>query len=137
MSARSCLVIILAAGEGTRMKSMRSKVLHEVGSRAMIGHVLNLAASIGAERSAVVVGPDASELRALVARTDAKAAVFEQTERLGTAHAVLAAAPAFAEPVDDVLILYGDTPLVTPETLAKVRAALAGGAEVAVLGFEA
>ncbi|MEZ5841571.1 MAG: bifunctional UDP-N-acetylglucosamine diphosphorylase/glucosamine-1-phosphate N-acetyltransferase GlmU [Hyphomicrobiales bacterium] len=137
MADRSCLVIILAAGEGTRMKSALPKVLHQVGGRAMVGHVLDLASAIGAGRRAVVIGPNADAVRKVVTAADAGAKVYEQTERLGTAHAVLAAAAAFAEPVDDVLILYGDTPLVTVETLQQVRAALADGADVAVLGFDA
>src|SRR5258707_515146 len=84
---------------------------------------------------AVVVGPDVPAVRAFVAKRAPQAAVYEQSERLGTAHAVLTAKAELAAGFDDVLILYGDTPLVTPETLKRLRAELAGGADVAVLGF--
>ena len=86
-------------------------------------------------QSAVVIGPDhqavATEAKAVIPHTE----IFVQTERRGTAHAVLAAKAAIAQGADDVLVLVGDAPLIQPQTLAKLRSALADGAAVAVLGF--
>jgi bifunctional UDP-N-acetylglucosamine pyrophosphorylase/glucosamine-1-phosphate N-acetyltransferase len=134
---RSCLSVILAAGEGTRMKSSRSKVLHEVAGLALVGHVAKAAAAAGSTSLALVVGRDAALVRGAVAHLARDVAVFEQKERLGTAHAVLSARAALEEGHDDVLVLFGDTPLITPAALALARASLAGGAAVAVMGFRA
>lgn len=136
MSDRSLLVVVLAAGEGTRMKSRLPKVLHKVAGRTMLHHVLAATRAAGATRTAVVVGPGREDVAAEATRIVPDAQVFVQTERLGTAHAVLAARAALAEGADDVLVLYADTPLVRPETLARLRAPLAEGAAVAALGFE-
>lgn len=136
MSDRSLLVVVLAAGEGTRMKSRLPKVLHKVAGRSMLHHVLAATRAAGATRTAVVVGPGRDDVAAEATRIVPDAQVFVQTERLGTAHAVLAARAALAEGADDVLVLYADTPLVRPETLARLRAPLAEGAAVAALGFE-
>ncbi|HXW26456.1 MAG TPA: bifunctional UDP-N-acetylglucosamine diphosphorylase/glucosamine-1-phosphate N-acetyltransferase GlmU [Xanthobacteraceae bacterium] len=133
MPARTCLAIVLAAGEGTRMRSLRPKVLHALAGQSLLAHVL--AAAKEANAVAVVVGPGhdavAAEAHALVAG----AAVYVQAERRGTAHAVLAAAAAIARGWDDVLVIFADTPLVRDATLARLRAAVAHGAAVAVLGF--
>jgi bifunctional UDP-N-acetylglucosamine pyrophosphorylase/glucosamine-1-phosphate N-acetyltransferase len=130
-------MIVLAAGEGTRMKSAIPKVLHEIGGRPIIQHVVAGAVAAGADRLAVVVGPGRGDVAKAALAIAPEATVFEQVERLGTAHAVLSARAAFVEAVDDVIVLYGDTPLVTAETLARVRAELASGSHVVVLGFEA
>lgn len=135
MTERSLLVVILAAGEGTRMASRLPKVLHKIAGRSMLHHVLEATRTIGADKVAVVVGPDRADVAAEAQRLVPEARVFVQAERLGTAHAVLAAREALAEPVDDVLILYADTPLVRPQTLEALRAPLAAGAAVAALGF--
>lgn len=136
MIDRSLLVVVLAAGEGTRMKSRLPKVLHKVAGRSMLHHVLAATRAAGATRTAVVVGPGREDVAAEATRIVPDAQVFVQTERLGTAHAVLAARAALAEGADDVLVLYADTPLVRSETLARLRAPLAEGAAVAALGFE-
>ncbi|MFG1212628.1 bifunctional UDP-N-acetylglucosamine diphosphorylase/glucosamine-1-phosphate N-acetyltransferase GlmU [Xanthobacter flavus] len=136
MSDRSLLVVVLAAGEGTRMKSRLPKVLHKVAGRTMLHHVLAATSAAGATRTAVVVGPGREDVAAEATRIVPDAQVFVQTERLGTAHAVLAARAALEQGADDVLVLYADTPLVRPETLARLRAPLAEGAAVAALGFE-
>ncbi len=136
-SSRKALAIVLAAGEGTRMKSDTPKVLHQVAGRAMIAHVLAAVAAAGVDRPAVVIGPDRDDVRAEALRLAGQSEVFVQTERLGTAHAVLAARGAIAAGCDDLLILFADTPLVTGETVQRLRAALAEGAGVAVLGFVA
>ncbi len=135
MPVRTCLAIVLAAGEGTRMRSARPKVLHTIAGQSLLAHVLRAVAAAGIETTAVVVGPGQDATAAEAARVLPDAVSFVQQERRGTAHAVLAAKPAIAQAPDDVLILYGDTPLIRAETLKKLRAPLAGGASVAVLGF--
>lgn len=134
---RSCQVVVLAAGEGTRMKSSLSKVMHPVAGLPLLGHALRATASAGADRVAIVVGPDADDVTNFVAEEVPAASVFIQQQRLGTAHAVLTARDALKEPADDLLILYGDTPLIKPATLERMRHALAAGAGIVVLGFEA
>ncbi|MFG1400868.1 bifunctional UDP-N-acetylglucosamine diphosphorylase/glucosamine-1-phosphate N-acetyltransferase GlmU [Xanthobacter sediminis] len=135
MSERNLLVVVLAAGEGTRMASRLPKVLHKVAGRTMLHHVLEATRAAGATRTAVVVGPDRDDVADEARRVTPQAQVFVQRERLGTAHAVLAARAAIAQGADDILVLYADTPLIRPETLARLRAPLAEGAAVAVLGF--
>ncbi len=133
--ARSCLSIVLAAGEGTRMKSDKAKVLHEVAHLPLVCHAVQAAVAAGSTRIALVTGRDAAAVETVVAPRVPDLSVHLQTERLGTAHAVLAAREALEAGADDVLILFGDTPLVRPETLAEARAMIAGGAAVCVLGF--
>lgn len=135
MSKRTCLAIVLGAGEGTRMRSSLPKVLHTIGGRSLIAHVLETAGEAGAVQIAVVVGPDHEAVVGEAKRVAPQAEVFEQVERLGTAHAVLAARTALMHRPDDILVMFADTPLVRAETLGKLRAALADGAVVAVLGF--
>jgi bifunctional UDP-N-acetylglucosamine pyrophosphorylase/glucosamine-1-phosphate N-acetyltransferase len=103
----------------------------------MLAHVLAAVGEAGAARVAVVVGPDREDVAAEARRLAPEALVFVQRERLGTAHAVLAARAALEEPADDVVVAFADTPLVEAATLARLRAPLAEGAAVAVLGFEA
>ena len=135
MNRRSCLAIVLAAGEGTRMHSACPKVLHAVAGRSLLAHVLIALRAAGVTRSAVVVGPDHEKVAAEARATFPGAEIFVQAERRGTAHAVLAAAPAIERGADDILVIFGDTPLIRPQTLEKLRGALANGAAVAVLGF--
>jgi bifunctional UDP-N-acetylglucosamine pyrophosphorylase/glucosamine-1-phosphate N-acetyltransferase len=137
MTERPWLSIILAAGLGTRMKSALPKVMHAVAGRPMVAHAAAAAVSAGAQRLALVIGPDMAPVREALAGIGREAEIFTQEERLGTAHAVLAAREAIAGFAGDVLILYGDSPLFLPETLTRLRQALAGGAGLAVLGFEA
>ncbi len=137
MRERTCLAIVLAAGEGVRMRASLPKALHEIGSRTLLAHVLAAAKQAGCGEIAVVVGPGheavAAEARAVAPHTQ----TFEQRERLGTAHAVLAARKAVMRGTDDILVIFADTPLIRAETLGKLRNALAKGAAVAVLGFKA
>jgi bifunctional UDP-N-acetylglucosamine pyrophosphorylase/glucosamine-1-phosphate N-acetyltransferase len=137
MANAAPLIVILAAGKGTRMKSALPKVLHKVAGRSMLGHVLAQAESVEGAGIAVVVGPDMDEVRNEVARLTPAAQVFVQENQSGTADAVLAARPALQDHNGDVIVLYADTPLIEATTLASLRAALDGGAGVAVLGFEA
>lgn len=133
--ARRCLSIILAAGEGTRMKSARVKVLHEVAGLAMVRHVVAAAGKAGSDRIAVVSGRDSDAVVAAVRKDRDDAEHFVQEERLGTAHAVLAARPAIEAGTDDILVLFADTPLIRPETLARARASLIAGTDICVIGF--
>jgi bifunctional UDP-N-acetylglucosamine pyrophosphorylase/glucosamine-1-phosphate N-acetyltransferase len=137
MSQRPLLVVVLAAGQGTRMKSQLPKVLHKIGGRSMLGHVLALAQSIGADALSVVVGPGMEVVRAEAEAEAPGAKVFVQEVQHGTADAVLAARTALAAHSGDVLVLYADTPLLPAATLAALRARLDAGAGIAVLGFEA
>jgi bifunctional UDP-N-acetylglucosamine pyrophosphorylase/glucosamine-1-phosphate N-acetyltransferase len=137
MPNRSRLAIVLAAGLGTRMKSSFPKVMHQVAGLSLVGHVLKAIGGAGIDRVAVVVGPNMPELDAEIGRCMPSASCHVQADRLGTAHATRAAAPAFADTPDEILVLFGDTPLVTATTLERVCGRLADGADVAVLGFHA
>ncbi len=138
MADRSLLTLVLGAGLGTRMKSKKPKVLHHVAGRSMLAHVLALASEIGATDHSVVVGPEMEALGYNLEKwLPEQAKVYVQTDRLGTAHAVLMAKESFDNYQGDVIILYGDTPLIKPDTLKKMHVALQQGADVAVLGFHA
>jgi bifunctional UDP-N-acetylglucosamine pyrophosphorylase / glucosamine-1-phosphate N-acetyltransferase len=117
------------------MKSGTPKVMHKVAGRSMLAHVLAAVESAGAQRIAVVVGPGREDVAEAARRAIPGVAVFVQEERLGTAHAVLAARAALEEPADDVIVAYADTPLIVPGTFAALRAPLATGAAVVALGF--
>ncbi|ASP77056.1 bifunctional UDP-N-acetylglucosamine diphosphorylase/glucosamine-1-phosphate N-acetyltransferase GlmU [Sinorhizobium meliloti] len=134
---RTCLAIILAAGESTRMKSAMSKVLHPVAGRPMIAHVVDALASASISDVALVVGRDADAVSAAAATDEVAVTSFLQKERLGTAHAVLAAREAIAKGYDDVLVVFGDTPLITAAPLKAAREGLAAGNDVVVIGFQA
>jgi bifunctional UDP-N-acetylglucosamine pyrophosphorylase / glucosamine-1-phosphate N-acetyltransferase len=135
MSVRSCLAIVLAAGEGTRMRSALPKVLHAIAGCSLLAHVLRSVAETKVTAAAVVIGPSQETVAAEAERVLPDAQCFVQHERRGTAHAVLAARAALERKPDDILIVYGDTPLIRAETLSKLRAPLAAGAAVVVLGF--
>jgi len=133
--SRSCLAVILAAGDSTRMKSSMSKVLHPVANRPMIAHVMAAIASAGMTNAALVVGRDAEKVAKAGSLDGISVKSFLQTERLGTGHAVLAAREAIAEGFDDVLVAYGDVPLITAAPFVAAREKLAEGADVVVIGF--
>ncbi|HEV3185454.1 MAG TPA: bifunctional UDP-N-acetylglucosamine diphosphorylase/glucosamine-1-phosphate N-acetyltransferase GlmU [Xanthobacteraceae bacterium] len=133
MPARTCLAIVLAAGEGARMRSLRPKALHAIGGRSLLAHTLDAVKKANA--IAVVVGPGQQAVAAEARAREPTADIFVQTERRGTAHAALAAGEAIARGFDDVLVAFADTPLVQSTTFARLRAAVADGAGVAVLGF--
>ena len=128
MTARSSLTIVLAAGEGTRMRSSLPKVLHPVASQTLLAHVLRAAPTGTGTALAVVIGPDHQAVADEAKRIRPDALIFVQAERLGTAHAVLAARTALEKGADDILIVAGDTPLILPQTLAKLRQGWADGA---------
>ncbi len=133
MSDRQIAAVILAAGLGTRMKSAIPKVLHRVAGKPMVGHILTALEGLGAARTVVVVSPGMPQVADYVA----PAATAEQDPPLGTGHAVMAARGALAGFDGDVLVLFGDTPLLTGETMRTMVEARRGADDpaVVVLGF--
>lgn len=127
--------VVLAAGQGVRMKSAIPKVLHSLAGLPLAGHVLKAATEAGASACSVVIPPDAKGFEALATRIETR--FFEQRERLGTAHAVLAAREALAGVTCPVLVLYGDTPLVSAESIRRLATVIENGADMAVIGFHA
>jgi bifunctional UDP-N-acetylglucosamine pyrophosphorylase/glucosamine-1-phosphate N-acetyltransferase len=127
--------IILAAGQGTRMKSDVHKVLHPIAGRPMLGHLVDAVGALGAERTVIVAGARREQVEAFAAPLGIDVAL--QAEQLGTAHAVLQAREALAGFEGNILILYGDVPLVAPETMARMLARLDApdAPAVVVLGF--
>jgi bifunctional UDP-N-acetylglucosamine pyrophosphorylase/glucosamine-1-phosphate N-acetyltransferase len=130
------LSIILAAGEGTRMRSALPKVLHPVGGLPIVGHVIRAAAGAGATRLAVVTGPGHGAVQAAIRQLAPQVEFFEQTERKGTAHAASMARAAFADAEGYVAITYGDHPLLRSANFNGVIARLDAGMDGAILGFE-
>ncbi|MEL7465627.1 MAG: bifunctional UDP-N-acetylglucosamine diphosphorylase/glucosamine-1-phosphate N-acetyltransferase GlmU [Pseudomonadota bacterium] len=128
--------IILAAGEGSRMKSRLPKPLHEVAGLSLLGHAMASVHAIGEARITVVVGSGAEKVRAAAEALAPDVGFATQEERLGTAHAVLAARDALGAG-GEAVVLYADTPFIRPETLAAMAAERAAGADVVVLGFRA
>ena len=123
--------IILAAGKGTRMKSDTFKVLHPIGNRSMIGHLLDTLKQVQVDETVVVLAPDMDAVKREIAPTP----FVIQKEALGTAHAVLAAKD-YIQPFDGAcLVLFGDHPLFYPETFQKMLDKCENGADVVVLGF--
>ncbi|MGE0230933.1 MAG: bifunctional UDP-N-acetylglucosamine diphosphorylase/glucosamine-1-phosphate N-acetyltransferase GlmU [Flavobacteriaceae bacterium] len=131
------LFIVLAAGEGTRMRSSRPKVMHKIAGMPMLGHALHAArAAFPGARFCVVVGPGMDTVADYAREHADGCAVAVQSERLGTAHAVLQARASIeAGDWRRIIVLYGDTPLIRPESLSALAGSIDGGASVAVLGF--
>ncbi|WP_194744919.1 bifunctional UDP-N-acetylglucosamine diphosphorylase/glucosamine-1-phosphate N-acetyltransferase GlmU [Thermaurantiacus tibetensis] len=126
-------IVILAAGKGTRMRSDTHKVLHPVGGRPMLLHLLETAAALAPVRTVVVVGDRAEQVAAVVKPLGCETVV--QEPQLGTGHAVLQAEPLLRGHEGPILVLFGDVPLVRAETLAALLAAVSAAAPIAVLGF--
>src|SRR6478735_2028533 len=124
-------VVILAAGQGTRMRSDTHKVLHPIAGRAMLLHLLDTVNAMGAERQVVVVGKGREQIEAALAGRGATTAI--QSEQKGTGHAVQMAEDALADFEGPVLILYGDTPFVTEATLRRMLDRLEAGDEPGVV----
>jgi bifunctional UDP-N-acetylglucosamine pyrophosphorylase / glucosamine-1-phosphate N-acetyltransferase len=137
MNGRTSLTIVLAAGEGTRMRSSTPKVLHPVAGQSLLAHVLSAAPKGAGASLAVVVGPDHQTVANEAKRYRPDTEIFVQRERKGTAHAVLAGREALARGADDLVIAFGDTPLISAATFERLRMALQQGATLAVLGFRA
>lgn len=131
----STALIILAAGQGTRMKSEKPKVLHEVAGAALLEHAMRSGAVLSPARTVVVAGHGVEEVRGAVLDIDPDVDVVLQEEQLGTAHAVAQAKPPLDGFEGDVIVLYGDTPFIRPETIAAMAEARKSHA-VVVLGFE-
>lgn len=133
MTNHSIAAILLAAGQGTRMKSAKPKVMHALAGRPMILHLLDMVGSLDVVQNVVVTGPGMEEIGAAVA----PAPTVLQHERLGTAHAVAQARPLLKDFQGTVLVLYGDTPLITPATIQAMldRRSQAPHPAVVVLGF--
>ncbi len=134
MTARAA--IILAAGKGTRMKSPTPKVLHTVGGRTLLDHAIDSAEQLGCGKIVVVVGADMPQVRKAVERRLGPDAVAVQDPPLGTGHAVLAAREALKGFTGDVIVTYADG-ILAAGPMAPLFDLRAGGADVAVLGFEA
>jgi bifunctional UDP-N-acetylglucosamine pyrophosphorylase/glucosamine-1-phosphate N-acetyltransferase len=118
-SANSFAIIIMAAGKGTRLKSKRAKVLHQIGGKPLLAHVIAAATQVvPAESVYVVVGHQADEVRAAVAQTGVQF-VLQQPQN-GTGHAILCARDQLQRP-ENILVLSGDVPLIRPATIANLR----------------
>ncbi|MFC0202407.1 bifunctional UDP-N-acetylglucosamine diphosphorylase/glucosamine-1-phosphate N-acetyltransferase GlmU [Paracoccus rhizosphaerae] len=134
MSDAALAVVVLAAGQGSRMQSDLPKVLHRLGGVPLVGHALAAARSLDPEQVVVVTGHGSDAVARAVAKLDPDAATVLQAEQLGTGHAVAQALPALEGFEGRVIVLYGDTPFIGRDTLA----ALAGHrSDMVVLGFEA
>ena len=137
MSRRTSLALILAAGKGTRMHSETPKAMHEVGNLPMLGHVIKSVQAANFDKIALVLGPDMKDAQSFAQNFEPKIETFIQNVQKGTADAVRKAQEAYENKVDDVLVLFGDTPLVLPQTINNMKQALQNGADISVLGFKA
>ncbi len=136
MEHETLTVLVLAAGEGTRMRSVHAKVLHHVAGKSLLAYVLSAAEASGAEKIGVVIGPGRDDVRAEVLSQCAHAQLFVQTDRRGTGHAVLQARPLLETSKSAVIIAFGDTPLLRASTFKTLAAALQKGADVVIGAFE-
>ncbi len=132
----STALVILAAGKGTRMNSDLPKVLHPIAQAPMLEHAMRAGRALDPDRTVVVAGHEADLVRAATTEIDPEAAVVLQEEQLGTGHAVLQARAALEGFQGDVVVLYGDTPFVSADTLERMIAARSR-ADLVILGFEA
>ena len=132
----STALIILAAGKGTRMESDLPKVLHKIGGAPLLHHAMLSASALEPDRTIVVTGHGAELVEAAAQDFDPDVIAVRQPEQLGTAHAVRQARSALDGFDGDVIVLYGDTPFITTDTLDQMIAARAAH-DVVVLGFEA
>ena len=130
------LSIILAAGEGTRMRSSTPKVLHAVGGMPIVGHVARAAREAGSTTIALVTGPRHDAIRKSVSAMDPSITHFEQTVAKGTAHAASMARELFETAEGYIAVVYGDHPLLRGENFRVVLDRLDDGLDVAILGFE-
>lgn len=134
---RQRAAIILAAGKSSRMKSARSKVLHEVGGRSAIDWSIALVKDTGCERIICVVSPDGQEVVDHVQPQLGDDALAIQKEALGTGHAVLAARDALTGFDGDLIVLFGDSPLIPADAVERLFETVSGKDGIGVLGFEA
>ena len=122
MDRPALAVIVLAAGQGTRMKSALPKVMHGIAGRPMLAHVLAVAKALGPQRIVVVTAPGAQAVARLAAEWGAETVVQER--QLGTGHAVLAGEKPLAGFDGNLMVLFGDAPLLTQATLSRLTARL-------------
>ncbi|MBP8931110.1 MAG: bifunctional UDP-N-acetylglucosamine diphosphorylase/glucosamine-1-phosphate N-acetyltransferase GlmU [Paracoccus sp.] len=134
MTEKAVALIVLAAGQGSRMQSDLPKVLHRLGGVPLVGHALAAGRSLEPEDIVVVAGHGAEAVKKAVGKLDPEARIALQEEQLGTGHAVRQALPLLEGFEGRVIVLYGDTPFIGPETLAGLAA---HPSDVVVLGFEA
>ena len=137
MSHSDTAAIVLAAGLGTRMKSEQPKVLHELAGRAMILQLLDSLSTIKPEKTVLVLGPDMEAVSRAVSDAGFNVETVIQQDRLGTGHAVQQAEQALADFRGNILVLYGDSPLITSETMIRMldERASEDDPAVVVLGF--
>jgi bifunctional UDP-N-acetylglucosamine pyrophosphorylase / glucosamine-1-phosphate N-acetyltransferase len=136
MNERQLGIVVIAAGKGTRMRSALPKELHRLCGRSMIGYVLAVADALEPAYTVVVLSPE--KLDPVRAQAGERAIYAIQAEQIGTGHAVLQARPALPGPSDDVLVLYGDTPLLRAETArAVIDLRRSSGALVGIMSMHA
>ena len=131
----STALVILAAGKGTRMNSDLPKVLHPIGFAPMLAHAIRAGAALQPAHTIIVAGQGAEQVAQAAAEVNPDARIVLQAEQLGTAHAVGQAREALAGFEGDVIVLFGDTPFITPETLQAMQAARKTH-DIVILGFE-
>ena len=127
----SFTAIILAAGKGTRMKSQLPKVMHKIAGKPMLGWVIEAAQTAGASQILPVIGHG----RELIENWLGDISAAHQEQQLGTGHAVLAAKAHIKDPHKPVIVLFGDTPLITSKTINTLLAKIQTGADICALGF--
>jgi bifunctional UDP-N-acetylglucosamine pyrophosphorylase/glucosamine-1-phosphate N-acetyltransferase len=133
----SVATVILAAGQGSRMKSDLPKVLHPLASVPLLHHAMRSGAALDPEKTVVVAGHGYDAVVAAAADFDPDAIVVRQAEQLGTGHAASTASEALSGFSGNIFVLYGDTPFISEATLAKMLAARKNGHTIVNLGFEA
>lgn len=126
--------IILAAGKGTRMKSAIPKVMHQIAGESLISHVVSSLVPLTPEKTIVVIAPEMNSVKQTVNKIDTSAKFILQSDQLGTGHAVRITQQEFAGYTGKIVVLYGDTPLITTETIAKLLE-VSQSCEIAVLGM--
>ncbi|PIE13860.1 MAG: bifunctional N-acetylglucosamine-1-phosphate uridyltransferase/glucosamine-1-phosphate acetyltransferase [Rhodobacterales bacterium] len=133
----STALILLAAGQGTRMKSDLPKVLHQIAGAPMLVHAMKSGAGLAPEHTVIVAGHGAEAVSAAAQAHDDSARIVIQDTQEGTGHAVKCARPALSDFDGDAYVLFGDTPFIKPGTLDRMAAARASGHDLVILGFEA
>lgn len=135
MTNANLAAVVLAAGQGTRMKSDLHKVLHPIGGKPMVQHLLDEVAPLSPARTVVVIGAKGEQLKETLEGVE----FVTQSEQLGTGHAVQSALPALKGFEGDLLVLYGDVPFISKATLQRMVSTLAGSNDcgLVVLGFNA
>lgn len=113
-----CICLILAAGQGTRMKSGLAKVLHQLRGKPLVDHVVRSAQKAGISKTVVIIGHQAEKVKQ--ALKDLKVEFVLQAEQKGTGHAVMQALPIIEKFTGDLLVLYGDVPLIKPQTIKSL-----------------